>query len=42
MTPARRSGYGELLKSTLRLPAREPVLRRRALAQASIFGAFTA
>jgi predicted MFS family arabinose efflux permease len=42
MTPAHRSGYGQLLKSTLRLAAREPVLRRRALAQASIFGAFTA
>jgi predicted MFS family arabinose efflux permease len=40
--PLHRSGYGQLLKSTVRLAAHEPVLRRRALAQASIFGAFTA
>jgi predicted MFS family arabinose efflux permease len=46
MLPARRpdhpAGYGSLLRTVGRLAATEPVLRRRALCQAMMFGAFSA
>jgi len=46
MLPVRQPGhnarYGALLGSVLRLARDEPVLRRRALTQATLFGAFTA
>ena len=40
--PEHRGSYGALLASTLRLARTEPVLVRRALTQALLFGAFTA
>jgi predicted MFS family arabinose efflux permease len=40
--PAVRLGYGELLRSTARLVRAHPALRRRALYQAAMFGAFSA
>ena len=39
--PATSTGYGRLLASALPLIRAEPVLRRRALAQAMMFGAFS-
>ena len=40
--PVAKARYGRLLRSTLRLVREEPVLRRRAMAQALMFGAFSA
>jgi predicted MFS family arabinose efflux permease len=40
--PAVRLGYGQLLRSTARLVREHPALRRRALYQAAMFGAFSA
>ena len=40
--PVATARYGRLLRSTLRLVREEPVLRRRAMAQALMFGAFSA
>lgn len=39
--PQTRPGYGELLRSMLGLMVTEPVLRRRALYQAALFGVFS-
>lgn len=39
--PRHRASYGSLLRSTITLARTEPVLRRRALAQALMFGTFT-
>ena len=39
--PATRTSYGRLLASMLRLARSEPVLQRRALYQACLFGAFS-
>jgi predicted MFS family arabinose efflux permease len=39
--PAHVAGYRELLATTMRLPRELPVLRWRAITQASMFGAFT-
>ena len=40
--PSHTAGYRSLLGSILRLARTEPILRRRALSQALLFGAFTA
>ncbi len=40
--PAVRLGYGQLLRSTAGLVRQHPALRRRALYQAAMFGAFSA
>jgi predicted MFS family arabinose efflux permease len=40
--PEHTTGYGSLLRSVLVLVRQEPVLRRRALCQATLFGAFSA
>jgi predicted MFS family arabinose efflux permease len=39
--PAHTSGYGRLLWSVVRLALEEPALRRRAVCQATMFGAFS-
>ncbi|MCB5164694.1 MFS transporter [Streptomyces bambusae] len=41
-TPTAQGGYAALLRSTLRLVRTQPVLRRRAVYQAAMFGAFSA
>lgn len=41
-TPEHRAGYRALLASLVTLARQEPVLRRRALCQATMFGSFTA
>jgi predicted MFS family arabinose efflux permease len=41
-SPSHREGYGPLLRSVATLARAEPALRRRALSQATMFGAFTA
>ncbi|MFI8106424.1 MFS transporter [Streptomyces sp. NPDC086023] len=41
-TPAAQGSYGTLLRSTFRLVRTHPVLRRRAVYQAAMFGAFSA
>ncbi|KAA2256022.1 MFS transporter [Solihabitans fulvus] len=41
-SPSTRLGYGRLLRSTARLVCAHPTLRRRALYQAAMFGAFSA
>ncbi len=40
--PDHTAGYGSLLRSVAALARQEPALRRRALSQATLFGAFTA
>ena len=40
--PVAKARYGRLLRSTLQLVRQEPVLRRRALCQALMFGSFSA
>ncbi|WP_240669908.1 MFS transporter [Actinoplanes solisilvae] len=41
-SPSHAAGYGSLLRSVATLAREEPALRRRALTQATMFGAFTA
>jgi predicted MFS family arabinose efflux permease len=41
-TPTTHLSYGQLLRSTARLVRKHPALRRRALYQAAMFGAFSA
>nr|WP_296069735.1 MFS transporter [uncultured Actinoplanes sp.] len=40
--PSHAAGYGSLLRTVVALAKEEPALRRRALSQATMFGAFTA